>query len=194
MGGEVLAAQGTDDLLVFNAANNVLGNDFLSRINSDLRETKGWSYGVNASVAGFAGRVPYLVTAPVQADQTGPAIEALNLQFNDFLKGGKGVTPTELERTVNGNTRRLAGSYETSAAVLGAMRTNDLLGRPDDYPETVAARTNALTAAQMDAAAKAALDPSRFVWVVVGDASVVKPQLDALGLPVEVRSAAPTAQ
>ena len=194
MGGEVLAAQGTDDLLVFNAANNVLGNDFLSRINSDLRETKGWSYGVNASVAGFAGRVPYLVTAPVQADQTGPAIEALNLQFNDFLKGGKGVTPTELERTVNGNTRRLAGSYETSAAVLGAMRSNALLGRPDDYPETIAARTNALTAAQLDAAAKAAIDPSKFVWVVVGDASVVKPQLDALGIPVEVRAAAPAAQ
>jgi len=69
-----------------------------------------------------------------------------------------------------------------------------MLGRPDDYPETVAARTNALTAAQMDAAVRAALDPSRFVWVVVGDASVVKPQLDALGLPVEVRSAAPAAQ
>ncbi|MFA4940076.1 M16 family metallopeptidase [Brevundimonas sp.] len=194
MGGEVLAASGTDDLLMLNAANNVLGNDFLSRINSDLRETKSWSYGVNASVAGFAGRVPYLVTAPVQADKTGPAIEALNLQFNDFLKGGKGVTPAELERTINGNTRRLAGSYETSAAVLGALRSNDLLGRPDDYPETIAARTNALTAAQLDAAAKAAIDPSRFVWVVVGDASVVKPQLDALGIPVEVRSAAGAAQ
>ena len=194
MGGEVLAASGTDDLLMLNAANNVLGNDFLSRINSDLRETKSWSYGVNASVAGFAGRVPYLVTAPVQADKTGPAIEALNLQFNDFLKGGKGVTPAELERTINGNTRRLAGSYETSAAVLGALRSNDLLGRPDDYPETIAARTNALTAAQLDEAAKAAIDPSRFVWVVVGDASVVKPQLDALGIPVEVRSAAGAAQ
>ena len=194
MGGEVLAASGTDDLLMLNAANNVLGNDFLSRINSDLRETKSWSYGVNASVAGFAGRVPYLVTAPVQADKTGPAIEALNLQFNDFLKGGKGVTPAELERTINGNTRRLAGSYETSAAVLGALRSNDLLGRPDDYPETIAARTNALTAAQLDEAAKAAIDPSRFVWVVVGDASVVKPQLDALGIPVEVRSATGAAQ
>ena len=189
MGGEVLDASGTDDLLVLNAANNVLGNDFLSRINTDLRETKGWSYGVNASVAGFEHRVPYLVTAPVQADQTGPAIAALNAQFNDFLKGGKGVTAQELERTVNGNTRRLAGSYETSGAVLGAMRTNDMLDRPDDYPETVAARTNALTAAEMDAAARAAIDPSNFVWVVVGDASVVKPQLDALGLPVEVRSA-----
>jgi len=194
MGGEVLAASGTDDLLMLNAANNVLGNDFLSRINSDLRETKSWSYGVNASVAGFAGRVPYLVTAPVQADKTGPAIEALNLQFNDFLSGGKGVTPAELERTINGNTRRLAGSYETSAAVLGALRSNDLLGRPDDYPETIAARTNALTAAQLDAAAKAAIDPSKFVWVVVGDASVVQPQLDALGIPVEVRSAAGAAQ
>ena len=194
MGGEVLAASGTDDLRMLNAANNVLGNDFLSRINSDLRETKSWSYGVNASVAGFAGRVPYLVTAPVQADKTGPAIEALNLQFNDFLSGGKGVTPAELERTINGNTRRLAGSYETSAAVLGALRSNDLLGRPDDYPETIAARTNALTAAQLDAAAKAAIDPSKFVWVVVGDASVVKPQLDALGIPVEVRSAAGAAQ
>lgn len=190
MGGEVLDASGTDDLLVLNAANNVLGNDFLSRINWDLRETKGWSYGVNASVSGFQHRVPYLVTAPVQADQTGPAIAALNAQFNDFLKGGKGVTPAELERTVNGNTRRLAGSYETSGAVLGALRTNDMLGRPDDYPETVAARTNALTADQLDAAARAAIDPARFVWVVVGDAAKVKPQLDALGIPVEVRAAA----
>ncbi|KAK0331738.1 hypothetical protein LTR94_027717, partial [Friedmanniomyces endolithicus] len=194
LGGEVLAASGTDDLLTLSAANNVLGNDFLSRINSDLRETKGWSYGVNASTAGFQHRVPYLVTAPVQADQTGPSIAALIEQFDDFLKRGKGVTPEELERTVNGNTRRLAGSYETSAAVLGALRSNDLLGRPDDYPETVAARTNALTAAEMDAAARAAIDPSRFVWVVVGDASVVKPQLDALGLPVEVRQASAAAQ
>ena len=44
----------------------------------------------------------------------------------------------------------------------------------------------ALTAAQLDAAARAALDPNKFVWVVVGDASKVKPQLDGLGLPVEV--------
>ena len=193
-GGQVLPVSGTDDILTLTTANTVLGTDFLSRINADLRETKGWSYGVNASVSGFQHRVPYLVTAPVQADQTGPAIAALNAQFNDFLKGGKGVTPAELERTVNGNTRRLAGSYETSGAVLGALRTNDMLGRPDDYPEPVAARTNAWTADQLDAAARAAIDPARFVWVVVGDASVVKPQLDALGIPVEVRSAEPAAQ
>ena len=92
-------------------------------------------------------------------------------------------------RTVLGDTRGLSGSYETSYQVLGALQSNALYGRADDYPETLAGRINALTAQEMDAAARAAIQPSRFVWVVVGDASVVKPQLDALGLPVEVRAA-----
>ena len=65
------------------------------------------------------------------------------------------------------------------------MVSNTLYGRPDNYPETVASRTRALTPEQMDAAARAAIDPDRFVWVVVGDASVVRPQLEALGLPIE---------
>ncbi|QYF86808.1 pitrilysin family protein [Brevundimonas sp. PAMC22021] len=188
MGGSVLDVSGSDDLLTLNAANNVVGADFLSRINTDLRETKGWSYGVRASVNTLENRSPYFVTAPVQANQTGPAITALLTQYNDFI-GGKGVTPQELERTVNGNTRQLAGGFETSGAVLAALRSNDLYKRPDTYQETIASRTKALTAAEMDAAIKATIDPSEFVWVVVGDASVVKPQLDALGLPVEVRQA-----
>ena len=186
-GGAVLPMTGTDDLLTLNAANSVLGTDFLSRINADLRETKGWSYGVRGTVSQLKNRVPYIVNAPVQANQTGPSIAALIAQYERFLETD-GVTQAELERTVNGDTRGLAGSYETSGQILGALRSNALYGRPDSYQETLASRTRALTAAQLDAAARAAIDPDRFVWVVVGDASVVKPQLDALGLPVEVRA------
>ncbi len=189
MGGQVLPLSGSDDTLVLSAANNVLGADFLSRINSDLRETKGWSYGVSGSMNALEGRSPYLINAPVQADKTGEAVAALLEQYKLFL-GERGVQPNELERTVNGNTRRLAGSYETSGAVLGALRSNDLYGRADNYQETIASRTRAMTAQSMDAAARSVIDPSKFVWVIVGDASVVKPQLDALGLPVEVRPAA----
>ena len=69
------------------------------------------------------------------------------------------------------------------------MQQNDLLGRPDDYYSTITARYRALTAPQLDAAARAAIDPSKLVWVVVGDAAKVRPQLDGLGLPVEVVSA-----
>ena len=187
-GGAVLPVSGTDDLLALNAANVTLGSDFLSRINSDLRETKGWSYGVRGGVTPLEHRVPYIVNAPVQANRTGESIAALIAQYDRFLQTD-GVTPSELERTINGNTRSLAGGFETSGAILGALRSNALYGRPDDYQATLASRTRALTAAEMDAAAREVIKPDQFVWVVVGDASVVKPQLDALGLPVEVRQA-----
>ncbi|WP_420479488.1 M16 family metallopeptidase [Brevundimonas sp. FT23028] len=185
-GGAVLPVSGTDDLLALNAANVTLGSDFLSRINSDLRETKGWSYGVRGSVNSLQHRVPYIVNAPVQANRTGESIAALIAQYDRFLETD-GVSPTELERTINGNTRSLAGGFETSGQILGALRSNALYGRPDDYQTTLASRTRALTAAQMDAAARRDIHPDQFVWVVVGDASVVRPQLEALGLPIEER-------
>jgi predicted Zn-dependent peptidase len=187
-GGAVLPVSGTDDLLALNAANVTLGSDFLSRINSDLRETKGWSYGVRGGVNALEHRVPYIVNAPVQANRTGESVAALIAQYDRFLQTD-GVTPQELERTINGNTRSLAGGFETSGQILGALRSNALFGRPDDYQTTLASRTRALSAAQMDAAAREVIHPNQFVWVVVGDASVVRPQLEALGLPVEVREA-----
>ncbi|MBU4040026.1 MAG: insulinase family protein, partial [Alphaproteobacteria bacterium] len=144
-GGAVLPVSGTDDLLTLNAANSVLGTDFLSRINADLRETKGWSYGVRGTVNALQHRVPYIVNAPVQANRTGESIAALIAQYERFLTA-EGVTPAERERTVNGETRGLAGSYETSGQILGALRSNALYGRPDDYQETLASRTRALTA------------------------------------------------
>ncbi|CAL1690333.1 hypothetical protein MMB232_00455 [Brevundimonas subvibrioides] len=185
-GGQVLPLTGTDDLLTINTANAVLGTDFLSRINADLRETKGWSYGVRGNINALEHQIPYIVNAPVQANRTGESITALMTQYQSFL-GTQGVTPAELTRTINGNTRGLAGSYETSAQLLGALRSNALYGRPDNYQETIASRTRALTTEQLDAAARAAIDPSKFVWVVVGDAATVRPQLENLGLPVEVR-------
>ncbi|HEY0928225.1 pitrilysin family protein [Brevundimonas sp.] len=187
-GGAVLPVSGTDDLLALNAANVTLGSDFLSRINSDLRETKGWSYGVRGSVNSLQHRVPYIVNAPVQANRTGDSLVALIAQYDRFLQTD-GVQPNELERTINGNTRSLAGGFETSGQILGALRSNALYGRPDNYQTTLASRTRALTAAEMDAAARQVIHPDQFVWVIVGDASVVRPQLEALGLPVEVRSA-----
>ena len=147
----MLPVSGTDDLLALNAANVTLGSDFLSRINSDLRETKGWSYGVRGGVNALEHRVPYIVNAPVQANRTGESIAALISQYDRFLQTD-GVTPQELERTLNGNTRSLAGSYETAGQILGALRSNALYRRPDDYQATLASRTRALTAASISAA------------------------------------------
>jgi hypothetical protein len=94
-GGAVLPLSGTDDLLTLNAANTILGTDFLSRINSDLRETRGWSYGVRGGPNALEQRVPYIVNAPVQANRTGESIAALIAQYERFLTE-EGVTPEEL--------------------------------------------------------------------------------------------------
>ncbi|WP_375395670.1 M16 family metallopeptidase [uncultured Sphingomonas sp.] len=188
--GQLLPKQGTDDLVPLDQANNVLGGSFLSRLNMDLRETKHWSYGVQGFLNVVQHTVPYLIYAPVQADQTGPSIAAMRGDIASFL-GGKGVTPAELTRTVDGAVRALPGRYETAGSVLGAMEGNQIYGRPDDYQATLPARYRALTAPVLDAAAKSAIDPDRITWVVIGDAAKVKPQLDTLGLPVEVVPAAP---
>jgi predicted Zn-dependent peptidase len=187
--GSVLPLSGTDDLVTLNAANEVLGNNFLSRINTDIREKRGWSYGLRGFVNQSEHRVPYLINAPVQADRTGDSIAALMENFRAF-NSNNGVTEAERERTINGNIRQLAGSFESSAQVLNALRTNALYRRPDNYWETIGGRYQTMTAADMDKAARAVIDPAQFVWVVVGDAEKVRPQLEKLGLPVEVRKPA----
>ncbi len=189
LGGAVLPVTGRDDLVALNAANEVLGNGFLSRINQDIRETRGWSYGLNGRVNPLEHQTPYIITAPVQADRTGESVAVLIRHYADFVTT-KGVTSAELSRTVNGNMRQLPGGFETSAAVLGALRSNALYGRPDDYWERLGPRYAAMTVESLDQAARGTIDGSRFVWVIVGDADVVLPQLEGLGLPVEVRRAA----
>jgi predicted Zn-dependent peptidase len=183
--GELLKARGSDDLVDLTSANDIMSGNFLSRTNMDLRETKGWSYGVRGGIDRNEESVAYLLRAPVQADKTGDSIKALRDQISAFLTT-KGVTAAELERTVNGSIRELPGSYETSSAVLGQMQADAIYGRPFDYVEGLSAKYKAETTTTLDAAARRMIDPSRLVWVVVGDKDKVLPQLQGLGLPVIV--------
>lgn len=129
------------------------------------------------------------ISAPVQADRTGDSIKELRSELTTYL-GDKGVTAEELERTVNGNVRELPGRFETSSDVLSGMRSIVKFDRPDDYYEKLAEKYQSMTAPEIDAAARKAFSVDDLVYVVVGDASVVKPQLDGLGLTVETVSAA----
>ena len=187
--GKVLGAKGTDSLEVLRAGNEIFGGSFLSRFNTNLRETKGWSYGVRSQISGNRDRIAFIATAPVQADRTGDSIRELQNDLRAFLTE-KGVTPAELTRMANGNIRELPGSFETSGDVLGGLQNNARFGRPDNYYEKLADTYRGMTADAIDAAARGALSVDDLVYVVVGDAATVKPQLDALGLPVEVVPAA----
>ena len=184
MAGQVTPIDPRGEMAAIAGANDVLGGTFLSRINMDLRENKGWSYGVRGTVQLNAKVVPYVVTAPVQADRTGDSIRALRSDIRDFLTS-KGVTDEELERTIANRIKALPGQFETSGSVLSAMESNALYGRPDNYYELMADKYRAQTKATLDASLRETVNPGSFVWVVVGDAAKVRPQLKSLGLPVE---------
>jgi predicted Zn-dependent peptidase len=184
MAGQVTPIDPRGEMAAISGANDILGGNFLSRINMDLRENKGWSYGVRGTVQLNAKVVPYVVTAPVQSDRTGDSIAALRKDIRDFLTT-KGVTDEELERTIANRIKALPGQFETSDAVLSAMESNALLGRPDNYYELLADKYRAQTKTTLNASLRETVNPGSFVWVVVGDAAKVRPQLTKLGLPVE---------
>ncbi|APG62093.1 peptidase M16 [Sphingorhabdus lutea] len=191
LGAMVTGKKGSDDLLTFRAANEVFGGSFLSRINMDLRETKGWSYGVRAQVFNAEHEVPYFMLAPVQTNQTGPSVQALMDQLNAY-NGANGVTAEELDRTIKGNVLELPGSYEQSSDVLAQMQADRLAKRPFNYAETLANQYRGLTAKAMNDEMRSLVDATKITWMVIGDAAKVKPQLEQLGLPIEMQENAAT--
>ena len=184
LGAELLPLDPKGDIVPFDTANDVLGGTFLSRLNLDLREEKGWSYGVDGDASVLEHAVPYHISAPVQADKTADAIAELNKQISEFLTI-KGVTQEELVRTIANSVNRLPGQFETSGAVMSALMNMDVLQRPDNYYETLAGRYRAQSTYSLDQAARSAIDPKGFIWIVVGDAAKLKPELAKLGMPIE---------
>jgi predicted Zn-dependent peptidase len=184
--GRVLPLTGRDqNQEALDLANEVLGNGFLSRLNMDLREDKGWSYGVRSSVASPLGPRTFMIVAPVQSDRTGDSIRLL-LSDMRALPGSRPVEPVEFNRVTDGNIRGLPNRFETNGQVLGALVQNERLGRSDDYYATLPTRYRAIGQSALDTAARTYLQPEGLVFIVVGDRKLVEPQLKGLGLPVEI--------
>lgn len=193
LGAQLTPLDASDPAYVdFTNANNSLGGNFLARLNYNLRETKGWSYGVRGSSQARENAVVYAISGGVQADKTGDSVAEMIRETSEFLSTN-GVTEEELTRNVAAEVGELPGRFETSRAVLNALQTNAQYDRPDDYYETLVERYRSQTQESLDAAARAAISADKFVWVVVGDASQVQSQLEALNMPLEVREL-PTAE
>ncbi|WP_157215007.1 M16 family metallopeptidase [Flavisphingomonas formosensis] len=188
LAGLLTPEKGTDSPLTLLTANEVLGGSTTSRLILDLRESKGWAYYAGSQLPSVKETIPLFIYAPVQTDKTGESIKAALADITDYLTT-KGTTEEERNQTINSQILSLPGSFETSSDLLVAMMKNTMLGRPDDYYATLPARYRAMTPADLDKAARAAIDPKRLIWVVIGDAKAVKPQLDGIGLPVEMGTA-----
>ncbi|MEL6950737.1 MAG: pitrilysin family protein [Pseudomonadota bacterium] len=180
LAGHVVPSKGDRDDLAIEAANQILGGDFSARLNMNLREDKGWSYGSYSTIVDAAAQRPFIVSAPVQTDKTADSVSELRRELRDYLSDAPG-TDDELARVRDSNTRSLPGRWETIGAVSGSLAELVRFEFPDDYWNTFAARTNALELDAVSAQAQRVLQPDSMIWVVVGDRSKIEATLGELG-------------
>jgi len=184
-GGQVLNVPDREEMIPLILANQALGDGFLSRINMNLREGKHWSYGASGSFAAQLQEVTYTADTSVQQDQVGPAIIELRKEVSDFVTT-RPMTQGELDFVRGKALRSVSSLFNSAGAVLSSMQENARRGRPDDYYSHIGERFQALTLDQLRNVMRTTLTPKTWIWVVVGDAAVIRPQLAPLGLPVRV--------
>ncbi|MBT2745708.1 MULTISPECIES: pitrilysin family protein [unclassified Lysobacter] len=179
--GELIAPTGDAGTIDFDFANGVLGGEFSSRLNMNLREDKHWAYGSYSGSGNALGQRPWIAQAAVQSDKTVESLGELKREIEAFTSGSKPVTETEVVKIRAANTLSLPGAYETTDALMAQVGSDLRYGRPSDFILKYKARNDAMTPALTQAAAKA-LEPKALTWVVVGDLSKIEQPVRALGI------------
>jgi zinc protease len=179
--GNVAPPKANPEEVSIQTMNGVLGGDFSSRVNMNLREDKHWAYGAYTFFRDARGQRPFVAYAPVQTDKTKEALVELDKELRGMVKD-RPVQPDELGRAQAALTLTLPGSWETMAALATAIGDIVTFGLDDRYYDTFAEKVRAQTAQTVTAAAAEVVHPDQLVWVVVGDRSKIEPGLRELKL------------
>ena len=179
--GQVSVARDTPDYHPLVVANTILGGQFVSRINLNLREDKGLTYGARTAFEFRRRSGPFVLQVSVQTSGTAKAIEE-SLGEIAGIRGSRPVTAAELALGIAALTRGYARSFETGEQLGRAALQLALYDLPDDYFEAFVPRIERVTAEDVSRVMTRHLDPARLVTLVVGDLDVIGPDLGALGL------------
>ena len=159
--------------------NTLLGGSFTSRLNDNLREQHGYSYGARSGFRRNLTGGQFLVATDVQTDKTGPALGEVFKELDRILIP---AAPEEVERARNYAALGYAGDFETTSQLAQRMVDKLVYGLPDGFYEAFVPQALATDVAGLQKAARAAIDPKRLAVVVVGDRAKVEAPLRALNL------------
>ena len=166
---------------LMSTANTVLGGQFISRLNLNLREDKHWSYGAGSSITRTRGPQVFLAQAQVERDRTADSIVEMQKELRDIV-AKKPPSAAEVDDAKRADLLALPGSFETAGQVAAAFASLIELEQPDDYynrlPQLIAAQTPDAVAA----AAKSLLWPEALSWFVVGDLAKIEASVRKLKL------------
>jgi zinc protease len=164
-----------------SAFNALFGGNFTSRVNMNLREDKGWSYGARSQVSGGRGPRTFMISAPVQTDQTKGALAELRKELTDIV-GRKPPTASELDTVRTNTLLGMPSRWETSGAVINSLMDIHQFNLPADYWSNYASTYRAATPAEIEAMAKRIIPDQNHVWVIVGDRAKIEKGIRELNL------------
>ena len=179
--GQVAVPRLTPDYHQLLVLNGVLGGQFVSRLNLNLREDKGYTYGARS---GFEFRRlpgPFLVQAAVQTTATAPAVREILAEL-EAIRGPRPATVDEITMAHAALTRGYPRNFETAGQVGRGLSQMALYDLPADTFERFVPAIRAVDSDQVTRAAQERLSPSTMVVAVVGDRARIEPELKALGL------------
>jgi zinc protease len=184
--GHTGIARANPDFVPVDVMNTALGGLFSSRINLNLREKHGFTYGAASTYLCRRGAGPFFVGTGVRTDVTGRAVEEI---FRELaLMRETELSGEELSRARDSIAQSLPGSFETSSQTASTIGQLFVHGLPDDYYRGLPEEINRVTAADVRRVADRHIRPDEMVVVAVGDASQILPQLETLQLgPIKVK-------
>ncbi len=179
--GHMGVARSTPDYHAIVAANMVLGGQYVSRVNLNLRADKGITYGARTAFDFRRSPGPFVLSVSVDRAATALAIAESHREITD-IRGPRPVSASELAIGVAALTRGYARNFETFDQIARAVAQMSLFDLPEDFYSEFVPRIEALTPGEVTAAAARYLDPARLTTLVVGDVDSVGQELGRLNL------------
>jgi zinc protease len=177
--GHVGVPRSSPDFFPLLVMNNLLGGSFVSRINLNLREEKGYTYGARSSFDFRRGAGPFTATAPVQTAVTTESVVELLKELRG-VRGEIPVTAAELEYAKQGIIRGFPRTFETPSQIADRLETVVTYGLPDTYFNSYIERVQGVTLEDVNRVANRYLQPDRMAVVIVGDRSKIEQGLRSL--------------
>ena len=173
-------ARSTPDFFPVSIMNRLLGGQFTSRINLNLRERHGYTYGARSAFSFQKGVGPFTASAGVVTEKTDSSVHEFLVEINRMHD--KGMNTEELAYVKKGLIGSFALTFETSAQIAGALQNIVLYGLPENYYRNYLQNIEAVTLDDVNRVALKYLDASTMAIVVVGDLAKVKEGVAALKL------------
>ena len=177
--GWVGVPRSTPDYFALQVLNTILGGSFTSRLNQNLREKNQYTYGASSRFDMRLSAGPFFAGAGIQTDKTADALREF---FNELNAIGKPVSPEELAKAKNYIALGFPSEFETIQDLASHVEEMIIYKLPDDYFARYVANIQAVTAAAVQKAAAAYIQPGKFAVVIAGDRKAIETGVQGLKL------------